>query len=294
MTVHTTSSKALAVPAGGTWNDDARLVATVPHRTMTTREAYALAVPLEGRDGKQAQTLEEALRTQTTRNETGLVDAEPFIAELRGGRSDARLVSDPGSTVTAGGNHHALVTRHYGIRGGDPARHTTTAREELRTMTGNAGNMSLLTPYYGNSEAALPANGPIGTLTATDKYALVHRHNTGGAEMTTPTTQPLRTITTAGHQCLIQGPPRPARPRVTEGDIEAAMKLLPDCLFRMLMPRECAAAMAFPATYKWDVRDSRGRMPSDRDLVRMAGNAVVPPCSRDILWVAVETMGWAA
>lgn len=103
----------------------------------------------------------EALRTQTTRNETGIAfptslqveaagntydatdpkhraygrpdgyyrvwpDTEvtktmhttaskgvafpPFIAELRGGSSDARPASEPLATVTASGSHHALVT----------------------------------------------------------------------------------------------------------------------------------------------------------------------------------------
>lgn len=36
---------------------------------------------------------------------------QPFIAELRGGGSDARPVTDPLATVTASGNHHALVCR---------------------------------------------------------------------------------------------------------------------------------------------------------------------------------------
>ena len=33
-----------------------------------------------------------------------------FIAELRGGSSDARAVTDPLATVTASGNHHGLVS----------------------------------------------------------------------------------------------------------------------------------------------------------------------------------------
>src|SRR5690606_26410447 len=95
---------AMVVPAGGTWNDDARTVAE-PHRTMTTRETSALVQP-------------------------------PFIAELRGGGSDARPASHPLSTVTASGNHHGLVM-----------------------------------PYYGASQSALSTDKPIGTLTTVDRYA---------------------------------------------------------------------------------------------------------------------------
>lgn len=67
-----------------------------------------LAVPLEGRDGLNRTQITEPLRTMTTRNETGL--ATPLlIAELRG-TSTTRPASDPLSTITAGGFHHALVT----------------------------------------------------------------------------------------------------------------------------------------------------------------------------------------
>lgn len=108
--------------------------------TMVAGGLHAsLLVPVEGRDGKAARSVAEAYRTQTTRNETGLlvpagggwnerptplsdpartrttretegVAFPPFIAELRGGSSDARPVAEALSTATASGNHHALVT----------------------------------------------------------------------------------------------------------------------------------------------------------------------------------------
>lgn len=68
-----------------------------------------LMVPVEGRDGKEANTALAPLRTQTARNETGLAWL-PFIAELRGGGSVARSVTEALATVTASGNHHGLVT----------------------------------------------------------------------------------------------------------------------------------------------------------------------------------------
>jgi DNA (cytosine-5)-methyltransferase 1 len=55
----------------------------------------------------------------------------------------------------------------------------------------------------------------MGTLTTVDRYALVHRNNSGGAEMTTSVTEYLRTLTTSGHQSLIQAGPRGGRPKVT-------------------------------------------------------------------------------
>ncbi|MEB3368060.1 DNA cytosine methyltransferase [Saccharopolyspora mangrovi] len=120
------------VPSGGTWNVSGTPV-TDPFRTRTTRETEGLLVPVEGREGKSARPSWEPLRTQTGRNETALVvpyysngtarpAGEPlstvtthdrhglaFVAELRGGGSSARHISQPLATVTANGNHHGLV-----------------------------------------------------------------------------------------------------------------------------------------------------------------------------------------
>lgn len=136
-----------------------------PLRTIHTWESKALAIPVEGRDGKQAQPVSQPLRTQTTRLETALA----FIAELRGGSSDARAITDPLSTITAGGNHHGLVMTYYGQGG------------------------------------VTPTSDPLATLTTVERHALLMRNNTGGAEMTTPVSEPARTITTAAHQSLLMG-----------------------------------------------------------------------------------------
>ena len=143
-------SQPVMVPAGGTWRDAASPM-WEPMPTRTTRENDALAVPplmipVEGRDGKEAGSAHLPLRTQTARNETGLAWL-PFIAELRGGGSVARPVTDALATVTASGNHHGLVA---------PAG----VQEHL------------LIPYYGNGTAR-SVRQPIGALTTRDRYALV-------------------------------------------------------------------------------------------------------------------------
>ena len=138
-----------------------------PFATITASGTErALAIPVEGREGKQAQPMTAPMRTQTTRLETAVVT--PFVAELRGGGSDARTVTDPLATVTASGNHHGLVT-----------------------------------PYYGQSKTARGTGDPLGTLTTRDRYALIMRNNAGGSEMSTPVHEVMRTVTTAGHQSLI-------------------------------------------------------------------------------------------
>lgn len=145
----------------------------------------------------------------------------------------------------------------------------------LRTLA-TRDAYALLTPYYGTSTSAQPVTDPVGTLTSRDRYALIMRNNTGGAEMTTPATEALRTLTTGGHQSVI-----------TPGDLEAADAHVDDCLFRMLEPSEVAAGMAFPADYRWQG--------NRRERVRMAGNAVTPPVARDLgAVIAEDVFGEAA
>jgi DNA (cytosine-5)-methyltransferase 1 len=193
---------------------------------------FGLAVPVEGRDGKQAQPVSMPARTMTTRNETGLA----FIAELRGGGSKHRPVTEPLATVTASGNHHGLVTTYYGNGS------TTTTADALSTCT------------------------------TVERHALLMRNNSSkgsGAEMSTPVTEAIRTVTTTGHQSLIDAP----RSAVDISDV----------LFRMLEPSEIKRAMDFPAEYT--ILGNR------REQVRMSGNAVTPPAARDLVGVVAESLG---
>lgn len=214
------------------------LVEHEPTQTMHTRESKALAwspvmVPVEGRDGKDPQSMLFPLRTQTTRNESG-VAFPPYLVELRGGGSTVRPASHPLSTVTASGNHHGLVV---------PA--------------GGSWN-----------EDARPTDEPLRAMLTREAYALVMRNNRGGAEMTTPASEPLRTITTAGHQSVLQAD----RPTVD----------LDDVYFRMLEPDEIKQAMAFPADYVM--------LGTRREQVKLAGNAVTPPAARDLITTVVQAI----
>lgn len=232
---------------------------TDPTQTMHTRESKAIAysplmVPVEGRDGKVAMSAELAARTMTTRNETGLA----FIAELRGGGSTARHVRDPLATVTASGNHHALVMPYYGNG------QATPSDRSLPTVT-TVDRHALVVPSGGTwNDDARPANDPMRTLHTREAYALVTRMNGSkgdGGEMTTPAGEPIRTITTAGHQAVL----RSQAPTV---DVE-------DVYFRMLEPSEIKQAMAFPADYLM--------VGNRREQVKLSGNAVTPPAARDLI-----------
>ncbi|MEA9983677.1 DNA cytosine methyltransferase [Subtercola sp. RTI3] len=184
---------------------------------------HPLLVPVEGREGKSAAPGTDALRTQSTRNETAIV------IPLRN-HGVAKGASSPIDTVSANGNHHALVMRNNS--GG--AEMTTPVYETLRTLT-TGGHQSLLVPYYGNGNAA-PASEPHRALTTVDRYSLV--------------TGPV--------------------------DIE-------DCIFRMLTPDEIKVGMAFARDYTL--------LGTKREQVRQAGNAVTPPAARDLGAAVIESFG---
>ena len=235
-----------------------------PLKTLHTIESKALAVPVEGRDGKTARPVTDPLRTATTRNETGLA----FLAELRGGGSDARTASDPLSTVTASGNHHGLCVPAGGTWN-DDARPTTETHRTMLTRDA----YGLVTPYYGRSTPKTTQD-PLPTVTTVDRHALVMRNNTARGDqgqMSTPASEVMRTLTTTGHQSLL-----------TPGDLEAAAAQVDDVLFRMLTPREVIAAMAFPTEYIV--------LGNQREQVRMAGNAVTPPAARDLIAAVADSL----
>lgn len=123
----------LVRPARGSidWNREAPTIGSRPdglalktmNRIRIGIDRYGTAfIPVEGRDKKHPFGTGVPFRTVTTRNETGIV-VPPFIAELRGGSSTARRVTEPLSTVCASGNHHGLVVpgeaadiNEYGFR----------------------------------------------------------------------------------------------------------------------------------------------------------------------------------
>jgi DNA (cytosine-5)-methyltransferase 1 len=239
--------------------------------TLHTTMSKALAVPLvfDNNHSNRAHPIDEEMPTLTTATTKGLLAHSSFLLDRRF-EYRVRDLDDPLSTLTANDTSKALLTPlHVSLMGGGETHVANSARpvdRELRTLTAEGNNDYLLAPYYGSSETARPVDQPIGTLTTVDRYALVTRHNGSkgdGAEMTTPADEYLRTLTTTAQQSI-----------VTPGDIEAAEAQVDDCLFRMLEPHEVAAGMAFPDDYQWDgTRRERVRLagnavtpPAARDL----------------------------
>jgi len=274
---------------------------SMPTHAMVARESKALAyapfmVPVEGRDGRQPWSAEDAMRAQTTRNETGMA-LHPLLMQYYGNGGTAP-VDDAISAITTHERHALLMTNNHGNRArsvDEPSPTMTTANvqalmvapfmlerrheyrtrtldEAMSTITANEITKALLFPPFiaelrGGGSNARAASEALATVTASgNHHALIQRMNSGGAEMTTPDYEPVRTVTTAGHQAVLTG-------RTVNID---------DVRFRMLEPGEIKQAMAFPIDY--EMRGNR------REQVKLSGNAVTPPAARDLIATVVAAI----
>lgn len=224
-TLHTTASKALACPPFLTVlrTHGGNTAVDQPMRTVVAgTTAQALLVPVEGRDNIVAHPVDRPLRVQTGRCETGLL-------------------------VPAGGTWNEDATST-----GEPMR-TRTSRE----------SEALVIPLRGTNRPKRIVD-PLDTIAARGQHhGLLMRNNTprgDAGQMCTPTDEPMRTLTTAGHQSLIWSPDllyaydtgalrSVGEPLATQTTVEGDALLesgltVEDCLFRMLMPDEIKLGMA--------------------------------------------------
>lgn len=143
-TLHTTASKGLVLDA----LHGAPIITSTdePLRTQTTAYTRSLLIPTEGREGKQARPDGLPLRTQTCRNELGI------LTMLRGANSP-KLTTEPLDTMAASGLHHGLLVPYYSAA--DTAKPTSEALGTLTTvdryalvMRNNTGGAEMVTPVY--------------------------------------------------------------------------------------------------------------------------------------------------
>lgn len=201
--------------------------------------------------------LDDPLPIQTATAEHGLAIPPLIVNNLSGNdESRSRPISDVLPSIVAGGNHASLLVPVEGREGKSAA----SAADPLRTQS-TRNETALVVPLR-NHGVSKPVSQPIDTVSAEgNHHALVMRNNEGGAEMSTPVTEPIRALTTAGHQSLIE----PSAPISLNVD---------DAGFRMLEPHEVQAGMGFAPDYLL--------LGSKREKVKQAGNAVTPPAARDL------------
>ena len=283
-TAHTTASESVAwapgmlVPAGGSWNDEATSVGE-PMRTRTTRENEAFVAP-------------------------------PFLSALRSDRPRNTSLADPLNTVVADGSGHAMIVPpgamlmpmegRAGVYPRSPhglMRAQTTRHQDALVVP------PLVVPLRNNGVATPAHSDPLVTFAAGGTHqALVMRNNTArgdDGQMSTPVGEPLRTLTTAGHQSLIRwdhlmyaydtgnmtGVDEPFK---TQTGVEGDALIGPDidvdeCTLRMLDVDEIQLGMAFSGDYVL-------LGTAKRDKVRMLGNAVTPNAARDLAAMVMEAI----
>ncbi len=211
---------------------------------------HALVVPVEGRDGKQARSTAEAMRTMTARAETALV--VPYQSH-----SNAYLSSSPFGAMTTIDPAALFVPS-----GGTWRESATSSSEPFATVTTReTDGVAFIANLKGDTSRPWGVDEPLSTVQANGNHHMLVRHNSSkgdGGEMCTPASEPIRTLTTAGHQSLVS----------IERQVE-------DATFRMLEPHEIQRAMAFHDGYR--VLGNR------RERVRQLGNGVTPPAAEFLL-----------
>jgi DNA (cytosine-5)-methyltransferase 1 len=262
----------LLVPSGGTWNDDATTV-DEPMRTRTTRETEAVLVP-------------------------------PFLVPLRSGRPRTSRATEPLATVVADGSNHALVEPLLVPTVGRDGVNAAPVSQPARTQTGRR-ETALVVPLRNNGVAHPAGTHPAPAFAAAGTHhALIMRNNTARGDqgqMSNPVSEPLRTLLAERRHSLIRwddghlvyaydtghlrplGLPLPTQTGVQGDALLSRAVTVEDCTFRMLDVHEIKAGMAFAAAFEMPIG-------AKRDKVRMLGNAVTPPAARDLIAAVVEAI----
>ncbi len=260
-----------------------------------------MLVPTGGTRRRDAAPVTRPMATRTTtENDAVVVPPGAFLTVLRSDRSRTIAPGAPLATVVADGSNHALVVPLEG-RDGQRAR---GADEPLRAQTTRHQD-ALVVPLRNNGVARPAGSAPLVTVAAGGEHqALVMRNNDTQAGdqgyLSTPAGEPLRTLTTAGHQSLVEhghalyqydtGNLQPvAAPMPTQTTVEgdALMRLavdVDDCTLRMLdVLKEIKPGMDFPAGY-----ELLGK--SKRNWARMLGNAVTGCSAADLVACVTEAV----
>ncbi|GGW15840.1 DNA cytosine methyltransferase [Streptomyces capoamus] len=242
--------------------------------------ARPVMVPAGGTWRTEAVPVDEALPTRTTRENDGLA-VPPLLIPVEGrDGKEPNSANLPLRTQTAR-NETGLAWLPFiaELRGGGSVARSAT--ESLATVTASGNHHGLVTP---------------------DLSAFVMRNNGSkgdGREHCTAVEEPLRTLTTMGHQSLVtwesllvpyygNGTARPVREPIgtlstrdryalVQGEVD-----LNDVRFRMLEPHEIGRAMSFADAYIV--------LGSKRERVRQYGNAVTPNCAEVIVAALVEAI----
>jgi DNA (cytosine-5)-methyltransferase 1 len=291
-------------------------------RIQAGLEKFAKPITLEAagntferRPGVRTWPVDAPLTTQTT-TPTKALAYEPMIVPAGGTwRDSATSVADPMPTRTTRENDGLAIPPLLIPVEGRDGKEPSSANAPLRTQTARNETglawLPFITELRGGGSDARSVADALATVTASGNHhglvtpdipAMVMRNNGSkgdGGEHCTTAGEPMRTLTTAGHQSLVtwqnllvpyygNGTARPTsepigtlstrdRYALASGPVD-----IEDVLFRMLEPHEIRRAMSFADAYIV--------LGSKREKVRQLGNAVTPNCAEVILCALTEAI----
>lgn len=240
------------------------LLDTMP--TQTVRQSLAFIVSARDKPGPASIIdLENALPSTTTTN-------VPFLVEMYG-KSNSRNITDPAGAFTSVLSHGLavppFVVRLYGTG------KTREMIDPIGSLTANGVNHALVVPpmftvqYYTREDAQSPIDDPIPTIPTENRHSLVVPFVTsyyGGSHVIKGMDDPIPTQSTVDRHSLV---------------MPNDMINIEDVGFRMFQPHEVKDGMGFNSDYVL--------LGTNRDQVKLAGNAVTPPVAEWIFRQIKET-----
>lgn len=258
-----------------------------------------------------------------------LATSTPFIAPLRGtsaSHTSTHAITDPLSTVSGGGTHHALVQPQFTPLGPDVANMARAYwmqggsidggdREEGSVVTAAFMDQANGGFYAGDGR---PLTAPVSTICSSGANqrlvtaSLIKYYRDGGQWQALH--EPMHTVPTKSRMGLVEVVQLPAAalPQdVREKAAKVAALLhrwlpehfpervdmvvlngfvLSDIMLRMLVPRELARAQGFPEDYQLEFT-AAGKPVSITDQVRLIGNSVCPGVAEAIIAANVPHLG---
>jgi DNA (cytosine-5)-methyltransferase 1 len=256
--------------------------------------------------GGSVDSIDKPVRTITTAKGGAIGVAKPFLVKLRG-TNDAADIEKPTPTITSGGTHLGLAEPFLIHAAHSGKRRARSVTEPMPTVAGNRGDVALVEPFImsagGPECAARPVSEPMGTVLTRDHRAVVTPallpQNQGGALR--PVSEPAPTVATDGAIALVEpflveyygngGAESVDTPlnTVTTKERHALVRpvvivdgqrYLLDIRFRMLQPKELAAAQGFPADYHFTGTKT--------EQVKQIGNAVPTNLARALVRAALS------
>ncbi|MCE7797832.1 DNA cytosine methyltransferase [Sphingobium sufflavum] len=259
-----------------------------PHHTVAASKKDTngvIGATLVGVGGRRGQSppmaVDGVYPTTTTKADAAVATAflsHFYTSNTNGGEGDPEA---PVKAITAGGQHHAVVTAHLEQANGGPRNKNSAGRSAERplstaTTTGSQQRIVQTTMIANDDLPPELMDRAVQTAAFLVKYYGTDSENE--AAQIQPVDRPLDTVTTK------------ARFAVVTVTIDAVTYVIVDIGLRMLKPRELARAQGFPDDYVLDpiVRKYlRGKW-VERPLtiaeqISAIGNSVCPPVARALV-----------